>query len=159
MDPRPQAGAHPTSDDRGGWIYGPEVDFFLTLPLTGLPATVDTYLATDWIWVLDRLDPNAGIPPPPLVTWCTTSASDGLSWSRFGPTVPVDPAAASVWQEAHVDSNTVWPALRLTAVEDPPVAEVLALVVEDEVVAAVVEVELLVIVDVAPPLVLPVGSL
>src|ERR1700760_4022483 len=44
----------------------------LTLPLPGLPATVETYLATDSIWLLDRLDPNAGIPPPPLVTWWTT---------------------------------------------------------------------------------------
>jgi hypothetical protein len=44
-----------------------------------VPATVETYFATDWIWLLDRVLPNAGIPPPPLVTWWTTSASDGLS--------------------------------------------------------------------------------
>ena len=81
-----------------------------------VPATVETYLATDWIWVLDSVLPKAGIPPPPLVTWWTTSASDGLSWSRFGPTVPVDPAAASVWQVAQVLENTFMPALRLTAV-------------------------------------------
>src|ERR1700722_20190842 len=83
-----------------------------------VPATVETYLATDWIWALDSELPKAGIPPPPLVTWWTTSASDGLSWSRLGPTVPVEPAAASVWQEAQVLSNTFIPALRLTAVEE-----------------------------------------
>src|SRR5690348_3304240 len=35
---------------------------------------------------------------PPFVTWWTTMAIAGLSWSRFGPTVPVEPAAARVWQ-------------------------------------------------------------
>src|SRR5438093_7743491 len=35
---------------------------------------------------------------PPFVTCLTTAASDGFSWSRFGPTVPVAPASASVWQ-------------------------------------------------------------
>src|SRR6202042_1493834 len=81
-----------------------------------VPATVETYLATDWIWALDSELPKAGIPPPPLVTWWTTSASDGLSWSRLGPTDPVEPAAASVWQAAQVLENTFMPALRLTAV-------------------------------------------
>ena len=41
---------------------------FLTLPLTGLPATDETNNATDWICALLSLLPNAGIPPPPLVT-------------------------------------------------------------------------------------------
>ena len=37
--------------------------------------------------------------------------------SRLGPTVPVAPAAASVWHEAHpADANTVFPA---AAVEPP----------------------------------------
>ena len=40
------------------------------------------------------------MPPPPFVTLLATIASDGLSWSRFGPTLPVACAAASVWQEA-----------------------------------------------------------
>jgi hypothetical protein len=38
--------------------------------LTGLPATADTNYATDWICGFVRLEPNAGIPPPPSVTWC-----------------------------------------------------------------------------------------
>src|ERR1044072_9342825 len=45
---------------------------------------------------------------PPFVTWRTTLASAGFSWSRFGPTWPCEPAAFSVWQ-------VVQPALRKTA--------------------------------------------
>ena len=41
---------------------------------------------------------NEGIAAPPFVTCRSTSASAGLSWSRFGPTFPVAPAAFSVWQ-------------------------------------------------------------
>ena len=44
---------------------------------------------------------KAGITAPPFVTWRTTIDIAGLSWSRFGPTVPVAPAAASVWRPAH----------------------------------------------------------
>jgi hypothetical protein len=39
---------------------------------------------------------NDGILPTPFVTAVTTSAADGLAWSRFGPKVPVEPDAASV---------------------------------------------------------------
>ncbi len=39
--------------------------------------------------------------PPPLMTCVRTVASGGFSWSRFGPTVPVVLAAASVWQLPH----------------------------------------------------------
>src|SRR5947207_11456457 len=35
---------------------------------------------------------------PPLVTCVTTLSYGGFSWSRFGPTVPVAPASANVWQ-------------------------------------------------------------
>ena len=34
----------------------------------------------------------------PFVTRVTTSSLDGFASSRFGPTVPVAPASASVWQ-------------------------------------------------------------
>ena len=39
-----------------------------------------------------------GITAPPVVTWETTLSNAGFRSSRFGPTVPVDLAAASVWQ-------------------------------------------------------------
>ena len=39
---------------------------------------------------------NDGILPTPFVTAVTTSAADGLARSRFGPKVPVEPAAESV---------------------------------------------------------------
>ena len=48
---------------------------------------------------------------PPFVTWRTTIACAGFSWSRFGPTVPVAPAAASVWQLAHSLWKIVLPSL------------------------------------------------
>jgi hypothetical protein len=35
--------------------------------------------------------------PPPTSTWCATVLFDGFSWSRFGPTLPLEPAAFSVW--------------------------------------------------------------
>ena len=41
---------------------------------------------------------NAGMTAPPLVTCVTTLSYGGFSWSRFGPTVPVAPASANVWQ-------------------------------------------------------------
>ena len=58
----------------------------------------ETKAATSWI-CFSLSDPlNAGIGPPPTSTWWTTIAVSGFSWSRFGPTVPVAPAAFSVWQ-------------------------------------------------------------
>ena len=53
-----------------------------------------------------------------------------MSWSRFGPTVPVDPAAASVWQLPQVDSNTFIPAFSDTPLLEPPLLEVELLEVE-----------------------------
>src|SRR6185503_2046575 len=38
--------------------------------------------------------------PLPFVTRSVTSAASGFAWSRFGPTVPLAPASASVWQPA-----------------------------------------------------------
>src|SRR6478736_9332435 len=49
-----------------------------------------------------------GIAPAPAVTRVTASESGGFAWSRFGPTVPVEPASFRVWQPLH-------PALRKTA--------------------------------------------
>src|SRR3954470_22258758 len=45
--------------------------------------------------------------PAPLVTRATASASGGFAWSRFGPTLPVEPASCRVWQPEQ-------PALRKT---------------------------------------------
>src|SRR3954464_10448829 len=46
---------------------------------------------------------NAGIEMPPDVepfwTYVRTLAWLGFAWSRFGPTLPFVPAAASVWHE------------------------------------------------------------
>src|SRR3954451_21601749 len=38
------------------------------------------------------------MPPPPFATCFSAACSDGFSWSRFGPTFPVEPASFSVWQ-------------------------------------------------------------
>jgi hypothetical protein len=85
-----------------------------------LPATDDTYFATDSIWVSDSWPPNAGIPPPPFVTWFLTVSSSGLRSSRFGPTEPVAPASARVWQVAQLLVNTTLPAAADTS---PPPLE------------------------------------
>jgi len=39
---------------------------------------------------------KAGMMLPPFSTWCCAIAKAGLSVSRFGPIVPVAPAAFSV---------------------------------------------------------------
>ena len=54
-------------------------------------ADQQTYFATALICAVDSFPLNAGIAPPPNVTWCAATAVDGLSWSRLGPIVPVDP--------------------------------------------------------------------
>jgi hypothetical protein len=67
----PRAPASEASDARPGRACGDGYGVLLC-PVPGLlflvPATVETYLATDWIWALDSELPKAGIPPPPLVT-------------------------------------------------------------------------------------------
>ena len=57
-----------------------------------------TNAATSAICLTVRLPLNAGIGPPPTLTWWMIVARAGFSWSRFGPTVPVAFAAFSVWQ-------------------------------------------------------------
>jgi hypothetical protein len=61
-----------------------------------IPADVDTKLATSSISFALSLSLNDGIPPPPFVTCRLTRSAFGCSWSRFGPTLPLDSAAASV---------------------------------------------------------------
>ena len=46
-------------------------------------------------WSLRR-SPKAGIPPPPFLTCWTAASKSTLASSRFGPTVPVEPAAENV---------------------------------------------------------------
>src|SRR5213078_213249 len=70
-------------------------------PRDYLPATEETQAATSWIccgvsWLL-----NDGMMAPPFVTCVPTLSYGGFSWSRLGPTVPVVPASASVWQPPH----------------------------------------------------------
>src|SRR6059058_874218 len=65
------------------------------------PALLDTYSATAAICASLSWPLNAGIAPPPTVTWWATTSFDGFSWSRFGPTFPLEPAAFSVWQPPH----------------------------------------------------------
>src|SRR5205807_2380374 len=60
----------------------------------------------------DSVALNAGITAPPFSTWRWTIANDGFSWSRFGPTVPVEPAFLSVWQLTQpAEVNTALPAV------------------------------------------------
>lgn len=74
------------------------------------PAFDDTYSATAFIWSADSVSLNAGIAPPPLATWASTFAADGLTVSRLGPTRPLAPAAASAWQLAQpAESKTSFP--------------------------------------------------
>ena len=61
-------------------------------------STASTYAATSAICWSVSWPANGGIAPWPFVTRVTTSSVSGLASSRFGPTVPVAPASASVWQ-------------------------------------------------------------
>src|SRR6059058_3477895 len=64
---------------------------------------------------------------PPFRTCFSTRASDGFSWSRFGPTVPVVPASFSVWQLAQFDVKTALPSgAALVVVPPPPDVDVVA---------------------------------
>src|SRR4051794_22708902 len=64
------------------------------------------------------------MPPPPFVTCRRTAAVDGWSWSRSGPTVPLDFAALSVWQPSQpAVANTCAPDLARSGsgvLEPPP---------------------------------------
>ena len=74
--------------------------------------TPTTYAATSWICFSLELSPsNDGIAPMPFVTRSTTSAASGLASSRFGPTLPDEPAASSVWQPPQpAEAKTASPA-------------------------------------------------
>ena len=60
-----------------------------------LVAEPETNAATASISEPESLPAKDGIPPPPDLTCWTTWSRVGLSWSRFGPIVPVEPAAWS----------------------------------------------------------------
>src|SRR6188472_1513438 len=64
------------------------------------PATAPTNAATSWASLPDTI-PAGMVPLPrmrPVSIAFRTSAAGGLSWSRFGPTLPWVRAAARVWQ-------------------------------------------------------------
>src|SRR6185437_1754257 len=63
------------------------------------------------IWVCDSWPLNDGIAPAPCVTRRKARERAGLAWSRFGPTVPVEPASLRVWQPVQpAERNTFLPA-------------------------------------------------
>ena len=62
------------------------------------PAEPATNAATALMSLLVSVLANDGMPPPPSFTCCATRSSLGCSQSRFGPVVPVERAALSVWQ-------------------------------------------------------------
>ena len=68
-----------------------------------MPAEDETYSATAAICAALSESENEGIPPWPFVTRSITSSFEGLASSRFGPTAPELPAAASVWQPPQAD--------------------------------------------------------
>ena len=61
-----------------------------------LVAEPETKAATASISELESWPANDGIPPPPDFTCWTTWSRVGFSVSRFGPSIPVEPAAWSV---------------------------------------------------------------
>ena len=61
-----------------------------------LPAWSATYFATALIWASVSTPLNAGMTPPPFDHLVLRRREGGLSWSRFGPIVPVVPASLSV---------------------------------------------------------------
>ena len=72
-----------------------------------------TYAATSAISCSLSWSLNAGIAPWPFVTRSTTSSASGLASSRFGPTLPDEPAASSTWQPPQpAEAKTSWPASR-----------------------------------------------
>ena len=84
-----------------------------------LPATLATYCETALICASGSWPLNAGIAPPPLVTWRSLVASSGFRSSRFGPTLPVAAASLSVWQAAQFWVKTCLPCAAACCV--PPV--------------------------------------
>src|SRR5918994_6206479 len=65
------------------------------------------------------------MPPPPFLTCSSTVSASGWTSSRFGPVVPLVPAASSVWQLPHALVKTAAPSA-------PPSVVVVAAVVVGE---------------------------
>ena len=71
----------------------------------------ETKAATSWICCSVSSSSNDGIAPPPSVTCLTTWSYEGDASSRFGPTLPDEPAAENVWQPPQpADAKTSLPA-------------------------------------------------
>ena len=68
-----------------------------------------TNAATASISAADSEPLKAGIVPLPFSTVVLTTAALGLRLSRFGPTLPFVPAAASVWQPPQLEVKTFLP--------------------------------------------------
>src|SRR3954454_13771756 len=68
-----------------------------------------TNAATASISAADSESLKAGIVPLPFSTVVLTTAALGLRLSRFGPTLPFVPAAASVWQPPQLEVKTFLP--------------------------------------------------
>src|SRR3954467_10590842 len=85
---------------------------FVVAPAAGVPAagaTPATNRATASISAPDSVPANAGIDLRPLRTADRTVAASGLSSPRFGPTLPVVPARASVWQPPQLETKIALP--------------------------------------------------
>ena len=72
-----------------------------------MPAFEETNSATASICAVEYESLNDGITPLPFVTRSITSSFDGFASSRFGPTLPLAPAAASVWHPLQPDSAKI----------------------------------------------------
>src|SRR6185503_11761507 len=94
------------------------------------PATVETYSATAAICCGVSWPLNDGITLLPFVTRSTTRDFGGLASSRFGPTVPVEPASFRVWQLVQPTvANTCLPCATSADPPPPPVVVVACVVV------------------------------
>src|SRR3954447_6571894 len=72
------------------------------------PALLETYCATAWICAPDRRLEKDGMTPAPLRTMAATVAAEGFKESRFGPVVPLEPAALSVGQPPQPALEKTW---------------------------------------------------
>jgi hypothetical protein len=98
---------------------------------------------------------NDGITALPFVTRSTTSEAGGFASSRFGPTVPVAPASASVWHPTQpAEAKTALPAAASPCPWVAPVvvpSVVVSSVVVSSVVVSSVEVDSVGVDSSAPP--------
>jgi hypothetical protein len=67
-------------------------------PGVEVPDTEATHIANALISLVVRELLNEGMIAPPSVIWSAMRVAGGRTTSRFGPTWPLAPAAASVWQ-------------------------------------------------------------